>query len=198
MNRKQTCNCQTIIAVSLQLCLLWLASNVPVLTQGPVIEENELCLICHSNPDLVVEFADGSASDAHISSRTYMASVHGQEAMTCGGYHPNHEEYPHPELTAPDSRAYTLELNEICANCHPDHAERVRDSNHARAMAKGHPEAAVCVDCHVAHDTVSLRQARVKIATPVANAIPPSMTIIVKAPTAKLFGKKAIPTSPPV
>lgn len=165
MNCKQTYKWPVIILVPSLLSLFWLVSTASVLAQGPVIEENRQCLICHTNPDLVIEFADGSTSGGYVSASAYSASVHGQEKMTCGGCHPNHEDYPHPELTITNNRIFSLELNDVCADCHPDHARRVQDSNHARAMAEGHLEAAVCVDCHGAHDTVSLRQARVKIAT---------------------------------
>lgn len=151
--------------ILLLLSLLWLATNTPVLAQGPNIEENEKCLTCHSNPDLLIEFTEGSTASGYVSGLTYNASVHGRQEMTCGGCHPGHEAYPHPELAVADSRAFTMELNKTCFECHPDQAELVQDSTHARALAAGHPEAAVCVDCHGAHDTVSLHVARVKIAT---------------------------------
>ncbi|RME69869.1 MAG: hypothetical protein D6784_17660, partial [Chloroflexi bacterium] len=143
---------------------LWGGAPRPVLAQDPP-EENARCLTCHSNPDLQIQFADGSTLSAHVSGSRYQSSVHGQEAMTCGGCHPDHQQYPHPEVGAADHRAYTLKLNETCLECHPDQAERVQDSNHAHALAQGNTNAAVCVDCHGAHDTVSLAEARVKIAT---------------------------------
>ena len=153
-----------ITLIVLLLGLVWLTSNLPALAEGPS-EENQKCLTCHSNPDLVVEFEDGTTTSGHISGGRYDASVHGQEAMTCSGCHPNHEEYPHPALTAADRRSFTLELNETCFECHPNETNWVQDSNHARALEAGHPEAAVCVDCHSAHDTFSLHQSRVRIAT---------------------------------
>jgi nitrate/TMAO reductase-like tetraheme cytochrome c subunit len=85
--------------------------------------------------------------------------------MTCRGCHPNHEQFPHPELAVTNSREFTLKLNESCFECHPDQSKQVQDSNHARALEAGHPEAAVCVDCHGAHATRELSKARVQIAT---------------------------------
>jgi hypothetical protein len=85
--------------------------------------------------------------------------------MTCGGCHPDYGEYPHPEVDVSSSRDYTLARNETCVNCHPEQAERASDSTHSRALEAGHPEAAVCVDCHGAHDVQSMHNARVEIAT---------------------------------
>jgi predicted CXXCH cytochrome family protein len=164
MSRKQKNKRPQSVLIILLLSLLWLTGYASALAKGPTNEQNEKCLTCHSNPDLIVEFADGSTISGHVSGSRYKASVHGQEEMTCGGCHPNHEEYPHPEFTIADSRTFTLKLNETCLECHPDQAERVQDSNHAQALAEGNTDAAVCVDCHGAHNTLSLHEARVNIA----------------------------------
>ncbi len=149
------------LSVALVLLLLILLP-AGAMAQNP-IDENQQCLTCHSNPDLKIEFSDRTIS-GHISNGAYLASVHGQEEMTCGGCHPAHEEYPHPVVEAADSRAYTLALNETCVECHPHQTELVQDSNHAAALAEGDTNAAVCVDCHGSHDTESLHISRVKIA----------------------------------
>lgn len=169
MNYKQFCPWKSALFISVWLTLLWLFISIPpVLAQEPLAEEDATCLTCHSNPDLMVEFDDGSEKSGHINGTAYITSVHGQQGMTCRGCHPDHEEYPHPEVpadAAASSRAFTLELNETCLDCHPAQANEVLDSNHARALAAGHPEAAVCVDCHGAHATLELSTARVQIAT---------------------------------
>lgn len=144
--------------------LLWAAGTLSVFAQTPIPEENKECLTCHSNPDLAIEFSDGSTISGHVSGTGYTASVHGAEEMTCGGCHPDHQEYPHPELSAATPRNYTLELNETCLECHPDQHELSQDSNHARALTEGNTDAAVCVDCHGAHNTTSLHESRVEIA----------------------------------
>jgi hypothetical protein len=153
------------LLVSALFTLVWTFGQVAAQAQEPVIEENEACLTCHINPDLVVEFPDGSTRSGRVSSDAYAASVHGQQEMTCGGCHPDHEEYPHPEVDVSSTRDYTLALNETCVNCHPEQAEQASDSTHSRALEAGHPEAAVCVDCHGAHDVQSMHNARVEIAT---------------------------------
>ena len=157
-----------IFLIPLLLSLLWLGSYTQALAQGPLDEADARCLTCHSNPDLMVEFNDGSEKSAHINGTAYITSVHGRQGMTCRGCHPGHEEFPHPEMAeiaAASSRAFTLEMNEACLDCHPAQANEVLDSNHARALAAGHLEAAVCVDCHGAHITLELSKARVQIAT---------------------------------
>jgi nitrate/TMAO reductase-like tetraheme cytochrome c subunit len=163
MQSKQSMIWWKISLTALLFGLVWLTVTLPAQAQEP-IEENQDCLTCHSNPDLVIEFEDGSTISGHINGGIYDTSVHGQEAMTCGGCHPNHQAYPHPKLSVTDSRSFTLELNDTCLDCHPNEADWVQDSNHAVAMEAGHPEAAVCVDCHGAHDTLPLHTARVEIA----------------------------------
>ncbi len=150
--------------VLLSLCFFILVGALAVQAQEP-LAENEQCLTCHSNPDLTVTFADGSEISGHVSRSGFLHSVHGDEDMTCGGCHPDHQDYPHPEVDAADARSYTLKLNETCLDCHPDQSEKVQDSVHSKYLADGHTEAAVCVDCHGAHDTISLRESRVAIAT---------------------------------
>ena len=157
------CTAVRLLLGSVLLTLVWSMGQAAVLAQTP-IKENQQCLTCHTNPDVTVEFPDGSTRYAHVSSTAYNASVHGQEAMTCSGCHPDHEDYPHPEITAAGNREYTLMMNETCLECHPDQAEKVVDSTHARALEEGNIEAAVCVDCHGAHDTLSLYEARIEIA----------------------------------
>lgn len=144
--------------------ILTLGWATKIYAQEP-IDENQPCLACHSNPDIVLEFSNGDSRFSHVSGATYNASVHGQEEMTCGGCHPDHQDYPHPEISAETSRDYTLQLNQTCLECHPDQAERVADSVHAQAMTEGNTDAAVCADCHGAHNTRSLHEARVAIAT---------------------------------
>ncbi len=140
-----------------------LGFSTPVFAQSPS-DENEDCLTCHSNPDLSIEFASGDTLNGYVSRTQYQHSVHGEEAMTCGGCHPDHQTYPHPEIASADARAYTLAMNDTCLECHPDQSERVQDSVHTKFLAEGKTTAAVCVDCHGAHNTQSLSESRVEIA----------------------------------
>ncbi len=168
MNQTQASTPRIVIFVFglLLLSLLWVASYTPALAQEPGLEEADArCLSCHSNPDLTVEFPDGTTKYAHINGSAYLTSVHGRQGMTCRGCHPNHQAYPHPAVELDSSREFTLVMNETCLECHPYQAHEVEDSNHARALAEGNIEAAVCVDCHGAHDTLELSHSRIEIAT---------------------------------
>lgn len=160
MKLPRICRWVRLPLISLLLTLLWVSG---IHAQEPTAE-NEQCLTCHSNPDIVLTFANGDSRFAHVSGTAYTNSVHGQEEMTCGGCHPEHQNYPHPGITTQSSRDYTFELNQTCLECHPDQADRVQDSVHAQAMSEGNTDAAVCVDCHGAHNTLSLHEARVAIA----------------------------------
>ena len=67
-------------------------------------------------------------------------------------YPPGIDGYPHPKLTAKDRRDFQMERYQQCQKCHPDQYKASLDSNHARALASGNREGAICTDCHGAHD----------------------------------------------
>ncbi len=136
---------------------------VPAMAQSP-IGGNEACLICHSNPDLSIDFAGGDVTSGYVSRTQYQHSVHTAEDIACIDCHPDHQDYPHPAFTAKDPRSYTLAMNDTCLDCHPDQAEKEQDSVHAHFLAEGKTEAATCVDCHGAHNTQVFSKSRVKIA----------------------------------
>jgi predicted CXXCH cytochrome family protein len=55
-------------------------------------------------------------------------------------------------VTAQNRRAFQLERYTQCQSCHQEQYQGTLDSNHARALAGGNTDAAICTDCHGAHD----------------------------------------------
>jgi predicted CXXCH cytochrome family protein len=122
--------------------------------QGGVDGEsvNELCLRCHGNPDLQTHFANGDVLPLYVDSEVYDASVHGRADVQCTGCHTEITGFPHPPLAAANRRDYQLTRYKTCRGCHPQQYELTLDSMHAEALAAGNWDAAICTDCHGAHN----------------------------------------------
>lgn len=148
------------LLASILLTLLATLNPLPAQAQAPGIDEDQWCLICHSNPDIELKLSFGNTRSAQVKSKNFHDSVHGQEGITCSECHPDHESYPHPRITLQKNRDYTLALNKTCLECHEEQATDTQDSNHALALAEDNPNAAVCVDCHSAHYTQPLSESR--------------------------------------
>ena len=85
-------------------------------------------------------------------------SIHGQAleksglvvAPNCATCHGNHEIR---RASDPQSRVNHANIPTTCGTCHQGIKAAYADSIHAEALKKGNPRAAVCVDCHTAHQT---------------------------------------------
>lgn len=114
---------------------------------------NDTCLECHSDQTLGMSLEDGTLVSLYIDPDVFHGSVHGSEGYACVQCHTNLGEYPHPTFTAADRRDLSLQLYQACQRCHPSQYALTLDSVHDRARAEGVREAAICTDCHGAHDT---------------------------------------------
>lgn len=116
----------------------------------------DYCLSCHKQPGLTVTFANGDVLSATIDPAALHDSVHGVDnswqALDCTDCHGRYT-YPHDRPPASGEREYNLQRYELCARCHERHYERTLDSVHGAALEAGNEDAAVCTDCHGAHDT---------------------------------------------
>jgi hypothetical protein len=113
---------------------------------------NQYCLDCHGQPIEPYVLENGDALDVFIDPTWHQNSVHGEEGYACVQCHTDVGEYPHPAWQAADRRDATLKLNNVCANCHEHQFALGEDDVHANAQRGGVREAAVCVDCHTAHE----------------------------------------------
>lgn len=118
---------------------------------------NDTCLECHGRPGLSMPLKNGEILDLYASPDEYEASIHGSLGYACVQCHTQVGEYPHPAYSAASLRQVTLELNNACQRCHAAQYQLTQDSVHARALAEGKQEAAVCTDCHSAHATRRLK-----------------------------------------
>ena len=98
-----------------------------------------------------------------IDAQTYNHSVHGDQGYACTQCHTNISGYPHPALQAATRRDVTLQLTQICAQCHQDSFAAAVNDAHTLARQAGNKAAAVCTDCHGAHDITNPSQPRSRI-----------------------------------
>lgn len=124
---------------------------------------NAACLACHGVPERYTELAGGEKLPLYIDDATYSESVHGQKQLPCTACHTRITGFPHPPLSALDRRDYQLNHYGICRSCHPEVYDKTLDSMHTKALAGGNTNAAICTDCHGAHDISDANVPRQKI-----------------------------------
>jgi hypothetical protein len=113
---------------------------------------DEYCLSCHGQPGQTFALDNGEQLDLYVPAELHQSSVHGRLGYACVQCHTDVGEYPHPPFKAADRRDVALQLNAVCQRCHNHQFELAQDSVHADAQLAGVREAAVCVDCHTAHE----------------------------------------------
>lgn len=127
---------------------------------------DDFCMGCHGPPDRTMTFPNGDKISISIDGDALHASVHGADnswqELACTDCHQN-TTYPHTPITATSAREYTIEQTELCARCHETQHEGQMHSVHADALAEGNLDAATCVDCHGAHDTVNPSDPRSRV-----------------------------------
>ncbi len=145
----------------LALFLLLVAAAGASAAQG----DDETCLGCHSSAGLSIQLASGETLPLTVDPSVYGESVHGNAGIACVACHTNISGYPHPTLTSGDRRSFQIERYTQCKSCHEEQYNQTLDSNHAKALAAGNRDAAICTDCHGAHDTTDPKTPREQIST---------------------------------
>ena len=145
------------IAPILLLLLLFIFSYRIVSAQEPLPPppepgiSNSTCLTCHGKPDQIITLPSGEILYLTIDEDKYNLSVHGLDGYACVQCHTDITEFPHPELTVNTLREYKLEKYKLCARCHEEKYQELQNGVHAKELAMGNNEAAVCTDCHGSH-----------------------------------------------
>ena len=119
-------------------------------------QNDDYCLACHSQPGLTKTFPNGDTLSLTIDAAALHNSVHGPgnewQALACRDCHGDYP-FPHQLTTVTSRREFALDMYTACARCHEDKYELSLDSVHGTALAEGNADAAMCTDCHGAHDT---------------------------------------------
>jgi hypothetical protein len=123
--------------------------------------------VCHASPGLQMQLASGEVIPATVNPQTFSRSVHGS-VLQCSACHTDIAGYPHPAQAVLRSSVrdlpYLLRSAANCGSCHPDVYNDYLGSAHAQALSAGKSEAAVCSDCHGAHDIRPANPAEVGLA----------------------------------
>jgi len=114
---------------------------------------NDYCLGCHAQEGMQTTLPSGEVLDLTFDLDAFDASVHGEFEIPCALCHTDITPFPHKPITSSDARAFTIERADACLGCHLDEYTDAADNVHAAALEAGRREAAVCTDCHGAHDT---------------------------------------------
>lgn len=141
-----------LLAIAITAVIIFAGQSGSVQAAAPAQDSgpsNAECLTCHDRPDQVVSINGNFDLFVSINPAAYGGSAHGQSNQACVACHTNISGYPHPEVTAADRRAYTLEYQETCKACHAEQYQP--DSVHAQAMEAGNTNAPICADCHNPH-----------------------------------------------
>jgi predicted CXXCH cytochrome family protein len=128
--------------------------------------DQDYCLACHSQSGLTMTLDNGDVLPLTIDREAFHDSVHGidnpWQPLDCVDCHDRYV-YPHEPVQVASKRDYNLQNYTKCAECHERNYERALDSVHGEALEKGNENAAVCTDCHGAHDTPTPNEPRERI-----------------------------------
>lgn len=130
---------------------------------NPAAQDDSSCVSCHRTRGLIAQFASSEKLPLTVNASQLKASVHG--GQTCYACHPGVSKFPHPKNAARDYREFQVDNSKQCETCHADQAKQELDSNHARALAAGNRNAAICTDCHGSHSVSKAASPRYKIST---------------------------------
>lgn len=145
-----------LVAIALQ------APSPPPSSPSPKADEVEMCLSCHTDPQMSVTLPSGETRGLSVDREAFARSVHGGK-LGCVDCHTGMTEIPHPPRPFKTRREFTIAYYEACKRCHFATYSRTLDSVHQAAVARGDVTAPVCVDCHGAHDTTPPDRPRTRI-----------------------------------
>jgi len=115
-------------------------------------ESDRTCLACHGAAGLKKKLANRETLALYVDAEAYAHSAH--QSMGCAACHSDVDLGKHPRAAKriESSRAYTVNMAQICRQCHDDKYQQYEGSIHAALLRQGNPIAPVCTDCHGSHD----------------------------------------------
>lgn len=125
--------------------------------------EDIACLDCHADKESEGYLGDEEAFSTWVDADALAKSVHAEVDCTECHVDLKGKGDQHKEKVFPNRREVTLFYSAQCKDCHFQNFTRELDGVHAELQAKGKTEAAVCVDCHGAHDIGKAAEPRSRI-----------------------------------
>ena len=135
----------------LALALLGFGPATSLAQEQPetVADPDAKCVTCHSR-GLKKKLEDGETLSLKIDVEQFGSSVH--RVIGCTGCHRDVAKGKHPSREPIASqRAYSLEQNQTCRQCHRAKYDAYAGSIHASLVEAGSERAPLCSDCHSAH-----------------------------------------------
>ena len=125
--------------------------------------EDLACLECHGEKDSEAYALDDEAFSTYVEAELLNRSVHAD--VDCTECHTDLKGKgdKHDAVEFANKRAITLLYSEQCKDCHFQNFTRSLDGVHHGLQLEGKTEAAVCVDCHGAHDIGKVNEPRSRI-----------------------------------
>jgi predicted CXXCH cytochrome family protein len=126
-------------------------------------EEVDNCMGCHHLQDQEIKLSTGEMFSLHIDGKAYAQSSH--HKLGCTDCHTDLKgvEGEHPKKALANKREFAIQYSERCKKCHFSNYTDTLDSVHHARVAAGKLDAAVCSDCHGAHNITSASEPRSKI-----------------------------------
>src|SRR5512144_2518364 len=125
--------------------------------------EQEDCLGCHTDASATYDLPSGEKLPLGIDQAAFAKSVHG-DSLRCTDCHSEKtSDHATGSLKYKNRREVTRAHYEQCKGCHFANYTKTLDGVHFAVMAKGNDKAALCVDCHGAHDISRPGQPRTRI-----------------------------------
>ena len=124
---------------------------------------NDECLDCHGSEKMSMPLASGETVSLHVDRILFRTSVHGQLGYACVQCHTDITGFPHPERSFANARELTIEMSQACGTCHETELGQYSEGEHARLIAEGDQNAAICADCHGSHSTEQFSATRTAI-----------------------------------
>lgn len=124
---------------------------------------DQKCITCHGQNEIKANLPNGETLPLFVNAEELATSVH-SGILQCGTCHANYDGFPHTVGKTDTLREFAFAQSQTCQGCHPTAAKAMQVSVHSGG-ADGLP-AAVCTDCHGAHNiqktnTASFRTASV-------------------------------------
>jgi predicted CXXCH cytochrome family protein len=134
-----------------KLLLLILLVGATRASAGIPAEQDD-CLGCHTDESQSFDLPSGEKLSLFVDQEKFAKSVHG-ESLRCTDCHSDKtSEHATGELKFRTLREVTKAYYEQCKGCHFANYTKTLDGVHYAVMSKGNEKAALCVDCHGAHD----------------------------------------------
>ena len=128
--------------------------------------EADKCLECHStlNGENDIRLESNELISLAVDGDKYLKSSHGKR-LACTDCHADLKGTTdgHAVKRFKNKRQFAISYSEACQKCHFSNYTDTLDSVHRATIQKGNLEAAVCSDCHGAHDITAPGEPRSKI-----------------------------------